>query len=72
MNDYKTALEICMKAFELFKPNVQMYSQRGAIYYHLKDYGKAIANYKKAIELEPEEDYWRVILEHIEQENSKD
>ena len=68
INDYKKAMEICNNVFELFEPDDQMFAQRGGIFYNMKEYDKAIADYKKAIELNPEEDYWQVVLKHIEQE----
>ena len=70
-NDYQKALEICNKAFKLFEPDAQMYAQRGGVFYHMNEYDKAIADYKKAIELDSEEDYWRVVLKQIEQENQE-
>ena len=70
-NEYQKALEICNKAFELFEPDAQIYNQRGSVFYNMKEYDKAIADYKKAVELNPEEDYWRVVLKQIEQEKQE-
>lgn len=67
----QTALKVVEKVFEKFPVNGNLYQLRGAVYYHLQDYDNAIVNYKKAIELSPDNHYWREILKQIEQEKQQ-
>lgn len=65
------ALKVIETVFGLFPASGELYQLRGGVYYHLQDYDNAIANYKKAIELNPHNDSWRRILKQIEQEKQK-
>lgn len=67
-NGSKIALEVCKAVFDIFPISDLIYQLRGATYYYLKEYDKAIEDYKKAIELNPDEDIWLQILKQIEQE----
>lgn len=72
-NGSKIALKVCEKIFELFPVSDKLYELRGSTYYNLKDYNNAISDYKKAVELCPKEDTWRMdylkmALKQIEQE----
>lgn len=51
--DLNSAINLCTRAIELNYSNGAAYSIRGAIYYRLKNYNGALADYNKAIELKP-------------------
>ena len=70
-NGSKIAIKVCEKIFELFPISGKLYELRGSTYYNLKDYDNAIADYKKAVELNPNEYALEMILKQIEQEKSK-
>ena len=70
-NGAQKALKVIEKVFELFPDNAALYQLRGAIRYRLEDYDRAIADYKKAIELNPKNADWKRILKKIEQEQQE-
>ena len=70
-NGSQKALKICEKIFELFPASSKLYELRGSTYYNLKDYDNAIADYKKAVELNPKEYTLKIILKQIEQEKNE-
>jgi len=53
LNDSKAAIKILNKGIERFPNNVEMYSVRGPLLAQQKNYGAAIKDYDKVIELAP-------------------
>ncbi len=52
---YENALRVAQKALEIDKSSAFAHSMLGAVYYNMKEHDKAIVEYKKAIELNPNE-----------------
>ena len=72
-NGSQIALKVCEKIFSSFPLSAKLYELRGSTYYNLKDYDNAIADYKKAVEMCPDEDTCskdnlKMVLKQIEQE----
>ena len=54
-SSYDEVVENCTKDIELNPKNALMYNGRGYAYIHLEKYDEALADFKKVLELEPED-----------------
>jgi tetratricopeptide (TPR) repeat protein len=64
--DYKTAIEIFRMNVESFPDSWNAYDSLGEAYLSKGDKEKAIVNYKKSIELNPDNENGKKILKEIQ------
>lgn len=60
-------LEVVEKAIEVDQENPQIWGEAGSIYFDICAYGDAVASYRKAIELDPDNENFRIQLAKAEQ-----
>ncbi len=66
-NQYQKAIEVFKFITEEFSKDANAYDSLGEAYFTVKDYGKALLNYRKSLELNPENDNAKSYIIKIEE-----